>query len=144
MLTRSNVEIVCHFYERFARGELASLVDFFADRFVFHPAGQACQLAGVRRGRHELLKFAVEQSKLTNGTWVPRPYAVLGSESHVAVLVTVDAQRGERSASFKLVHVWRIEQGRAVELRSYVDDQYAYDRFFYPETRDSDVQAHHN
>jgi ketosteroid isomerase-like protein len=129
-MTHPNVEFVQRFYELFARGEMHNLAHLFADDFVFMPAGKHCWLAGPRVGADELLRFTEQQSELTNGTWVPRPYDILASDEHAAVLVTVNATRNGHSHDFHLVHLWQIHDGRATQLRSYVDDQYAYDDFF--------------
>jgi ketosteroid isomerase-like protein len=129
-MTHPNIEFVDHFYNLFARGEMRALAHLFADDFLFVPAGKDCQIAGPRRGFNELVRFTEQQSTLTNGTWMPRARDILASDDHAAVLVTVAATRGGRTREFRLVHVWRIHQNRAVELRSYVEDQYAYDEFF--------------
>jgi ketosteroid isomerase-like protein len=109
---------------------MQSLAHLFAEDFLFIPAGKDCQLAGPRRGADEILRFTERQSVLTDGTWVPRPRDMLASDEHAAVLVDVTATRRGSTREFRLVHVWQIHAGRATELRSYVDDQYAYDAFF--------------
>jgi ketosteroid isomerase-like protein len=125
-----NEQLVRRFYELFAKAEMGSVAHLFAPDFVFVPAGKHNLLAGARRGPEEILQFTEQQMALTDGTWVPRPYDVLAGDRHVSVLVTVTATRNGRSVQFRLVHVWRIEDGVARELRSYVDDQYRYDEFF--------------
>lgn len=125
-----NEQLVRRFYELFANAEMESVAHLFAPDFVFVPAGKHNVLAGVRRGPEEILQFTEQQMALTDDTWVPRPYDVLAGDLHVSVLVIVTATRNGRSVQFRLVHVWRIEDGVARELRSYVDDQYRYDEFF--------------
>jgi ketosteroid isomerase-like protein len=129
-MTHPNVAFVKRFYELFGRGEVRTASSMFADDFLFVPAGKKCQLAAPRRGASEMLKFTELQSALTGGTWIPCPYDVLASDNHAVVLVTVTASRNGHRHEFRLAHVWRIESGRATELHSYVDDQYAYDEFF--------------
>jgi ketosteroid isomerase-like protein len=125
-----NERIVRQFYDLFAKGEMAAVAHLFSPEFLFVPAGKRGVLAGTHVGPQEILTFTERQMALTGGTWVPRPYDVLAGERHVAVLVTVTATRDGKSVLFRLVHVWRIEDGIARELRSYVDDQYGYDQFF--------------
>lgn len=129
-MVHPNVQLISRFYERFARGEMHTVADAFAEDFLFIPAGKRNPLAGPRRGAPEILRFTAQQMELTGGTWVPRPEDILAGDEHVAVLVRVQATRNGRAEQFRLVHVWRVEGGRATELRSYVDDQYRYDRFF--------------
>lgn len=126
----ANEQLVRRFYELFAKAEMESVAHLFAPDFLFVPAGKHNVLAGVRRGPEEILQFTKQQMALTNDTWIPRPYDVLAGDRHVSVLVIVTATRNGRSVQFRLVHVWRIEDGVARELRSYVDDQYRYDEFF--------------
>jgi ketosteroid isomerase-like protein len=128
-----NERIVRLFYDLFAQGQMDQVAHLFSPEFLFVPAGKRSVLAGTRVGPQEILAFTERQMALTGATWIPRPYDILAGERHVAVLVTVTATRAGRSAHFRLVHVWRIEDGIARELRSYVDDQYAYDQFFSPE-----------
>jgi hypothetical protein len=97
---------------------------------VFVPAGEHCPLAGPRYGLRGLLTFTEQQRQLTKGTWVPRPDAILTGPDYAAVLVTVTPIRNGRCCTFHLVHVWQVHQGRARSLRSFADDQYAYDDFF--------------
>jgi ketosteroid isomerase-like protein len=125
-----NIAFIQRFYELFARGETHTLASMFSQDFLFMPAGKHSQLAGPRRGPEALLCFTEQQMELTGGTWIPRPYDILASEDHIAVLVEVRATRGERTEQFHLVHVWHIQGGRATGLHSYVDDQYLYDEFF--------------
>ena len=129
-MTQANIEFVRRFYGRFAAGELHTLGELLDDEFSFVPAGKNCPLAQPCRGLAEFFRFAERQRELTGGTWMPQPYDILASDDHAAVLVSVTASRGVIERSFRLVHVWRIRDGRGTELRSYVDDQYAYDTFF--------------
>ena len=124
-----NERFVRDFYALFARGDATALTHRFAEDFVFVPAGRNSPLAGPRRGPAEIFEFTRQQLEWTRGTWIPRPYDIAVGERHVVVLVTVTASRGTTTHEFRLVHVWRFEGGLARELRSYVDDQYAYDAF---------------
>jgi ketosteroid isomerase-like protein len=125
-----NIAFIQRFYELFARGEMHTTTSMFSEDFLFMPAGKYGQLAGPRRGPQALLSFTEQQMELTGGTWIPRPYDILASDAHVAVLVDVQATRGERTVQFRLVHVWHFKGGVATGLHSYVDDQYLYDEFF--------------
>lgn len=125
-----NVKFILRFYDLFARGEMQHASELLSDDFVFFPAGKQCRLAGPRYGARGILAFTRLQSGLTDGTWVPHPYDALASDNHAAVLVTVRATRNGFTHEFHLVHVWQIANNHASELRSHVDDQYAYDQFF--------------
>ena len=125
-----NIILVREFYEAFARGDTAAMLEHCAADLRFVPAGKQSQLAGERRGGRAVLQFMADQQALTDGTWIPRPIDILASDAHAVALVVVEASRHGQTAAFRLVHVWHIEQGRATELHSYVDDQYRYDAFF--------------
>jgi ketosteroid isomerase-like protein len=129
-MTHPNVEFILCFYDLFARGEMQRASELLSDDFVFFPAGKHCKLAGRRYGARGIMEFTQLQRDLTHSTWVPRPYDALASDNHVAVLVTVTATRNGCTREFHLVHVWQIANHHATELRSHVDDQYAYDQFF--------------
>jgi ketosteroid isomerase-like protein len=128
-MSAPEVEFLREFYSGFERGDLQTLARLVSPDFLFVPAGKDNPLAGERRGPGAMLDFARKQLEMTEGTWIPRPYDVLVGRDHAAVLVRVDAKRGERRCTFHLVHVWRIVQGVGTELRSLVDDLYAYDSF---------------
>lgn len=123
-------ELLRRFYGAFERGDLQGLAALVSSDFLFVPAGRHGPLAGARRGPEAMLGFARLQLELTGGTWVPRPYDLLLGESHAAVLVEVSARRADRARVFRLIHVWRIEGGVAVELRSCAEEPYEYDAFF--------------
>src|SRR5262249_15534911 len=76
-MTHPTAELVGRFYGLFARGEMHTMADYFAEDFLFIPAGKHNQLAGPRRGAGEILRFTARQMELTDGTWIPRPYDLL-------------------------------------------------------------------
>jgi ketosteroid isomerase-like protein len=128
-LADANERFVRDFYQLFARGDAERAAHLFADDFLFIPAGKRAALAQPRRGSREIFEFTRRQMEVTQGTWIPRPYDIVAGDRHVVVLVVVEATRGPRRCTFRLVHVWTIVDDVARELHSYVDDQYLYDEF---------------
>src|SRR4051812_14483103 len=101
-MTRPNIAFVQRFYDLFGKGEMGALAHLFDRDFLFMPAGRHCVLAGPRRGADELMRFTQQQAELTDGTWIPRPYDILASNEHAAVLVTVTATRRGVTREFQL------------------------------------------
>ena len=117
-MSSENIELARRGYEAFATGDLAPLSDFFdpeievhdfpdvPDRAVYHgPEGFLALLANVVA---EFDDFRIEPEKF-----------IAIDDEHVLVLVrTVGRGKGSGAeVEVHVAHLWRIRDGRAIELR---------------------------
>jgi ketosteroid isomerase-like protein len=66
----------------------------------------------------------------TSGTLRVEVRDVFGRDENVVALVTYHAERNGKTISDDAVHVWRVENGKAVEDVILVYDPYAADEFW--------------
>lgn len=126
----SNAALIAAGYEAFARGDIPTVLEMFADDISWHVSGRS-PLAGTYTGHDAVLDFFGLLGQLSNGTFRMDVRAVLGDDfEHVAVIVTEHAERNGTHASLELVHVWRVENGKATRFQAYVYDEYALDAFW--------------
>lgn len=125
----SNAALIAAGYEAFARGDIPTVLEMFADDISWRVSGRS-PLAGTYTGHDEVLDFIGLLGQLSNGTFRMDVHAVLGDSEHVAVIVTEHAERNGTHASLELVHVWHVENGKAMRFQAYVYDEYAIDAFW--------------
>jgi uncharacterized protein len=129
MSANSNVELIRDAYEAFIKGDLETVDRAFADNVVFRVLGRN-PLAGVRHTKQEVFGFFGELSERTGGTFQLEVHNVLGGDDQVVVLVTERGERNGKRLESPSAHVWRVEDGRAVEFVALYEDPYAGDDFW--------------
>jgi ketosteroid isomerase-like protein len=101
---QSNVQIVRNVYEAFGKGDMEAVGDVLADDIVWRWPGRH-PLAGDCHSKVELFKLLGQVAEETSGTERVEVRDIAGQ-------------------------VWKVENGRAVEVVDLSYDPYALDEFF--------------
>jgi ketosteroid isomerase-like protein len=126
---RAAVTHVMDVYQRFLRGEPAPLVEFLAPAAVYHLPGHHLG-GGWLNGREAILARMVSALRACD---VAPTVRVLGARGDPSAVVTTEqyaARRGSSRLDQQVRVVWRLEQGRCVELWAHFEDQDACDAFW--------------
>jgi hypothetical protein len=67
-------------------------------------------------------------SRISGGIFM-EPYDLLQGEAHVTALNRMTIAIDGTSREFRVIHIFRIENGKIAELRSIPEDPYALDAF---------------
>ena len=116
-------------FEAFARNEGLALRHVFADDAVWTVPG-AGVMAGVYRGREEILRFLARLPKETGGTYASRLVDVLASDERAAALYRASGTRRERHLDLDQVLLFRIEDGLVREVLALPSDPAAFESFW--------------
>jgi ketosteroid isomerase-like protein len=113
-------------YADFNRGEFQKMLDECADSMTFQVPGKS-KLAGKYTKANFISDFMAKLVELSGGSFQLEVHDILASDVHAAVLATEKLQRDGKSIEYRLVQVWRFEQGKPVAWYEYPRDLYQYD-----------------
>lgn len=116
-------------YDAFVRGDLGAVATFLAPEVRWHVAGSS-PLAGMYAGHEELFGLFARLYEMTDGTISITAREILASEDHAIVLTTMRARRGDRELDDDGVAVFKIQDGAAIEVWAFAEDQASMDAFF--------------
>ena len=105
------------------------MLGIFAEDIAWHVPGRS-PLSGDYRGHQEVVGFFTKAMELSGGTLRVEADEILADGERIIALTTVSAERNVQSWSSPEVHVWRVQDGRAVAFREFQGDQEAEDRFW--------------
>jgi len=128
-MDQSNASTIRKAYEDFARGDFPAVFAALDEAITWHVPGQS-PLSGDYKGHDQVASFFQRTMDLSGGAFGIDVHNILADQDLVIVLATVNAQRNQASGSFLEVHVWRMENGRAVEFREFQGDERHEDRFW--------------
>jgi uncharacterized protein len=128
-VTHPNEDLLRKGYNAFDAGNLETVLGLFADDIKWHVSGRS-PLAGIYKGREEVLGFFEKLGELTEGTFRLEVQDVLANEGLGVVLTKELGQHAGRTLDVDTVHVWTIEEGKLTEFHDRPADQYASDAFF--------------
>ena len=116
-----NTDIVKQGYEAFSRGDTDTMAEMMTEDFTFE-GPNAEELPGA--GRHEGKDAALQAMASVPAAWdefnlVPDEFFEQGDS--VVVLAHSDVSKEGRSARIPVVHIWRIENGKASRLQALPD-----------------------
>lgn len=119
----SSVDLVASSYEAFARGDLAAALAPMADDIEWHQA-QGLPHGGVYRGLEEVRRNVFDP--LDRDWWdafTATPDELLEAGDHVVVLGRYQGTAREtgKRLDVPFVHVWTLENGRAIRFRQFLD-----------------------
>src|ERR671933_1133233 len=115
----SKAEVMKRYVEAFKRRDWEVATAFWAEDIVLHAQGRN-PLAGDFFGKQAFLDHVGRVSAQLGGTIeLVEVYEVLVGAEHAVALLKGQAVRGERSLEFDRVNVYRLQDGKIVELRSY-------------------------
>jgi ketosteroid isomerase-like protein len=127
--TTTNTQTLREGYDAFARGDIPAVLAIFDQEIAWHIPGRS-PLSGDYRGHEGVVGFFTRCHELSAGTLRVQADEIIADGDRVVVLATVSAERNGRSWSSPEVHVWRVQDGRAVEFREFQADQEAEDEFW--------------
>jgi hypothetical protein len=128
-MSESNSEIIRKAYQDFANGNIPAVFAAFDAAITWHVPGHS-PLSRDYRGHDQIGGFFQRTMELSGGAFSIDVHNVLADGDLVVVLATVNAQRNGVAASFPEVHVWRLNNGKAIEFREYQGDEQREDRFW--------------
>src|SRR4051794_21248563 len=115
-------------YVAFNTGDVATLVDLFAEDIVWHFPGQS-KLAGDHIGRDATLGVLGAYGEASGGTLQAKPLDLMASENHVTGVANDTASSGKKTLDVRSTVVFAMRDGRVTEAWHYIDDLPALDGF---------------
>lgn len=129
-MSQSNAEIIAAGYEAFAAGDIPAVLAVFSEDITWKIPGHS-PLAGTYTGHDEVLGFFQNLGERSNGTFHLDVQDILDNgEDRVVLVVTETAQREDRSLSHTAVHVWGVQDGKAMSFQGIAEDDYENDAFW--------------
>jgi uncharacterized protein len=117
-------------FERFVRGDLAALLDLFADDAVWHVPGSMA-LSGAHHGRDAIVAFLRRTAELTGGTYRVELLWAVADDDHLVSVYRARGQRPDgRSLDVEQALLVELENGRWRVVRAQPLDQAAFDAFW--------------
>lgn len=129
MAEHANIERVRRGYEAFAKGDLATLGEVFADDIVWHGGGNNA-LSGDYKGREEVFAMFGKVAQMTEGTFALELHDVLANDEHGVALVTATGRRGDAAYTGRQAHVFHLRDGKVTEFWGFPEDQITMDKLF--------------
>ncbi len=131
MVTQSPAEIVGAAYAAFGEGDIATVLALFADDIAWHISGRS-PVSGDYSGHDEVLGFFAELAERSNGTFDLEIHDHFDNGGETAVVLVTERARREddRRLEAQMVHIWRVENGKATSFQAYVYDEYTVDEFW--------------
>jgi uncharacterized protein len=124
-----NATTVRGLFAAFERKDAFSLRGFFAADAVWHVGGSS-RLAGIYRGRREIVRFLGSLPRLTDGTYSSRLIDVLASDQRAAVLYRATGRREGRELDIDQLLLFTLRDGIVAEVLALPSDQLAFDAFW--------------
>jgi len=115
-------------YDAFNTGDVAVLVDLFADDIVWHFPGSN-RLSGDHVGRDATLAVLGAYGEAAGGTLKANVVDIMASDGHVAGVANDTAANGGRSLDVRSTVVFEMQDGKVTEAWHYIDDLGAIDAF---------------
>ena len=125
----TNATVIRKAYADFAKGDIPAVLAAFDKSITWHVPGHS-PLSGDYHGHDEVLGFFSHTLALCGGIFAMELHQVLAEGDLVVALVTVKAERNARAAAFREVHVWQLENGKAIDFREFQGDEQTEDRFW--------------
>ncbi len=128
-MTHPNEELVRKGYEAFATGDMDTMRQVLDPDVIWHAPGRS-PLAGDYRGIDEVIGYFGRSMEVTQGSLRVVIDDVMVNDRGAAVVQRASAQRNGKSIDDLGVNVFRIRDGRAVEVWQHWGDPYAADELF--------------
>jgi uncharacterized protein len=126
----SNAEVLKQYVNAFERKDWEAATAFWSDEIIVHAQGRN-PLAGDFSGKQAFLEhYSRVFAELEGFVELAEVHDMLIGPDHAVALVKERAVRGERSLEFERVNVYRLSDGKIIEIWSYDSDPYALDEFW--------------
>lgn len=122
-------DVVRHWYEAWARGDIDEAAELLAPQVVWHVPGRS-PVGGEYKGREAVAEALQTFRERTGGTFHSELIDLLSSASTVIALVRNTGRRGDRLLDSRQAFQFDVAGGRIAEIWIYVDDLHAVDAFW--------------
>ncbi|MDQ3986915.1 MAG: nuclear transport factor 2 family protein [Actinomycetota bacterium] len=130
MAGHPNVDRLKGGYDAFNAGDMDTLRERITDDVVWHIPGQS-PLAGDYKGQEDVFNFFGRIFQETNGTFKTEIHDLLANDEHGVGLVRVSAERGGKSLTQNVVHVFHLNpEGKTTEFWAFPEDTTVADEFW--------------
>src|SRR5579884_714440 len=113
-------------YEAFAKGDMDTVNEFFADDVVWHEGGRNL-FTGDHAGKDQVFALFGKMMELSDGTFTVALHDVVANDDHTVALVNTSMTRKGRSISDTEVHVIHVRDGKVAEVWPTPSNQSAWD-----------------
>lgn len=128
-MAHPKAEVIRRLLDSLAKRDVEGAATNLADDVVYHVSGHG-PIAGVYKGRQEVMGLARKQMELTNGTFeITEIHDVVANDDHVVAMIRIRAQRHDRAFDWARVVVFHVENDRVTEAWIVEGDQAGLDRF---------------
>jgi ketosteroid isomerase-like protein len=129
MADHPNVDLLRKGYDAFAKGDMDTLRELFAEGIVWHVPGNN-MLSGDYQGRDAVFGFFGKLLQESGGSFRQEVHDVLANDTHGVVLVDAHAERGGKTLDTHAVHVMHVDDGQVTEFWNLVEDTTKADDFW--------------
>jgi uncharacterized protein len=112
-----NVATLRRGYEAFARKDLGTIRETFASDCVWYTPGIVFD--PEYKGMERSLEYLSKLIELSGGTFKAEPEAFLADDEHVVVIERVTGTRSGKTLDSRVVHVYRLRDGKVAEVTEY-------------------------
>jgi ketosteroid isomerase-like protein len=125
-MSHPHEDLVRKGYDAFSAGDMTAIRELLDPHVAWHSGGHNA-LSGDYRGVEEVLGFFGRTMELTQGSFRASIEEVLVNDQGAAVVQRSSAQRNGKSLDDRGVQLFRISDGKVVEVWQYWGDPYAAD-----------------
>ena len=129
MSEHPNASLLRRTYEAFARHDVATLGELFADDVVWHVPGRSA-LSGDFRGQDEVFAYFRRLREMSGDTFKAEARDFTASDEHVVSLEHLTAERDGKTLDLQLALVVRVRAGQIAEAHDFFYDPNAWDEFW--------------
>jgi uncharacterized protein len=129
MAEHPNVDLLRKGYSAFAKGDMDTVRELFAEGITWHVPGNN-MFSGDYVGRDAVFGFFGKLMEETGGTFRQEIHDVLANDTHAVALVEVHAEREGKVLDSRNVHVMHVESGQVTEFWNFAEDTSKVDDFW--------------
>jgi uncharacterized protein len=121
-MSEQSVEVVKRVYAAFAEGDVPAVLGAFADDIEWHEA-EGMPYGGIYRGGEGVVQnvFGPISEDVEGFAVTPEEFMAAGDTVAVVVSYTGTGKVTGKPLDLPVVHVWDIEDGKAVRFRQFAD-----------------------
>jgi ketosteroid isomerase-like protein len=128
MNEHQNVSLLRKVYEAFNTGDIATITAIFAEDLIWHWPGKG-PLCGDHKGRDTVLGVFGKMAEMSPDFQAQVNDLLANDEHGVAITRSIGSQPGKNLNTMN-VDIFRIKDGKIIELWSFNEDQRAEDDFW--------------
>jgi uncharacterized protein len=124
-----NAALARRVFEAFSRRD-GRVVAAALDEDVVWRLGGSSPMAGVYRGRRDVVSFLGRTTALTNGTYRSELLFTVADDHHVVIVYRARGQREGRTIDLEQILLCQVRAGRFTDVTAVPTDQYVFDAFW--------------